>query len=203
MKTDVEEAASATAMNVEVRRPFVKDFPAILDISNWAKCHTSANFKSEPDSLEHWATLWKGKPETCPWLVAESDKSVVGFALTSPFQGRCGCTYAVEVSVYVHPDHLGKRIGRALYSHLIPTLSTQGYRTVIAVIALPNPASERLHQSFGFQKVGELARVGWKFGKWHSLAYWQLMLADNDDAPPGCVKNLHEAHNGSTGDCES
>ncbi len=202
MKLDVEELKSIHMAEVDVRRPFLKDLPAILEISNWATCHTAATFKTEPEKLEHWVDLWKGKAEVYPWLVAELNHAVLGFAMTSPFQGRCGCTHAVEVSVYVHPDHLRQGVGRALYERLIPTLKAQGFRTVIAVIALPNPGSERLHESFGFRKVGELAHVGWKFGKWHDLAYWQLMLSDGDEVPT-CVKDSHEIRVASATSCDS
>lgn len=200
MRLDVEASESVNVAEVDVRRPFLKDLPAILEISNWATCHTAANFKTEPEKLEHWVDLWKGKAEVYPWLVADHNRVVIGFAMTSPFHGRCGCTYAAEVSVYVHPSHLRKGVGRALYLRLIPTLKTQGFRTVIAVIALPNFASERLHQSFGFRKVGELIHVGWKFGKWHDLAYWQLMLSDGGEAPT-CVKDLHEIRVASATGC--
>jgi len=91
--------------------------------------------------------------------------------------------YTAEVSVYVDPKHHGRGAGTALYGALIPTLAAQGYRTVIAVIALPNPASERLHEAFGFQNVGRLRRVGWKLGQWHDVALWQCILHDGEDEP--------------------
>lgn len=166
-----------------VRRPFLRDFPTILEISNWAACHTSANFRTEPDTLEHWVDLWKGKAERYPWFVAERDGVVTGFAMASTFMDRCGSTHAAEVTVYVHPDHLGEHIGHALYARLIPTLQAQGFRTLVAVIAVPNPASETLHERFGFKKVGQLSRTGWKFGKWHDIAYWQLLFGGADDPP--------------------
>ena len=65
-----------------------------------------------------------------------------------------------------------------LYGQLIPTLKQQGYRTLVAEIAIPNPASERLHAKFGFREVGRLERVGWKFGRWHDVAHWQCIFDD-------------------------
>ncbi len=183
---DVDLSASRakpTACDISVRRPFLKDFPTILEISNWATCHTAANFRTEPDTLEHWIDLWKGKAERYPWLVAERDGSVVGFAMASPFTGRCGFAYTAELSVYVHPNHAARGVGAALYRQLIPTLEAQGYRTLVAVIAIPNPASDRLHANFGFRRVGVLERVGWKLGTWHDVAYWQCILNDRDEEP--------------------
>ncbi len=182
----------AAAAPVTVRRPFLKDFPAILDISNWATCHTAANFKLEPETLDHWVGLWNGEREMFPWFVAEADGAVVGFAVASPFKNRCGFAYTAEVTVYLKPDHTSRKIGTALYTHLIPTLRAQGYRTLIAAIALPNPASERLHAHFGFERVGLLAGVGWKFRRWHDVAYWQLAFCD-DGSAPAPIRPVQEA----------
>lgn len=175
-----------------VRRPYSRDFPAMLEISNWATCHTTANFRIEAETLEHWVQLSQGKPEIYPWFVAERDGRVVGFAMASPFKDRCGFAPTAEVTVYVHPDHVGTGIGSALYQKLIPTLAAQGFQSLIAVMTVPNTGSERLHEQFGFRKVGVLSRVGWKFGRWHDVAYWQLLLR-NDDAAPAPLKSVSEA----------
>lgn len=193
MNTDKSESRSQVVKeDVVVRRPFLKDFPTILDISNWATCHTAANFKMEPETLDHWVGLWNGKREMYPWFVAESGGSVVGFAMAMPFSDRCGHVYAAEVSVYVDPDHLGRNVGKALYARLLPTLAAQGYRTVLAAIAIPNAASERLHEAFGFRRVGVLSRIGWKFDRWHDVAFWQLTLRDDGSAPEP-IKPVTEA----------
>jgi phosphinothricin acetyltransferase len=186
-----------TSPPVQIRRPFLKDFPAILDISNWATCHTAANFRKEPDTLEHWVDLWKGKAERHPWLVAEFEGSIIGFAMASPFHGRCGMEHTAEVTVYVHPNHLSRGVGRALYDVLIPTLREQGFRTLVAMITVPNPASERLHEMFGFEKVGSLAHVGWKLGRWHDIAIWQHILDDGNGRPEP-IRSSHEVRTSPT-----
>ncbi len=192
MGVQTSESRSRTeAGEITVRRPFSKDLRAMLEISNWATCHTTANFRIEPETLEHWTDLWNGKSETHPWFVAERGGVVVGFAMASPFKNRCGYAFTAEASVYIDPDHVGTGIGSALQKKLISTLAAQGYRTLIAVIATPNPGSERLHEQLGFQKIGVLSQVGWKFGKWHDVAYWQLKLRD-DDGPPDPIKTVAE-----------
>jgi len=185
-------AAAAEQTRVLVRRPYLKDFPAILDISNWATCHTLSSFRIEPETLEHWVHLWQGKRETYPWYVAEIDGAVVGFAMASPYRDRCGFASTAEVTVYVAPDRLGEGIGRKLYEHLVPTLAAQGFRSLIASITVPNPLSERLHLAFGFRKVGVLERVGWKFRQWHDVAIWQLALR-RDEGPPETIRPLVDA----------
>jgi len=186
-----ESSGRTSAESVAIRPPRLEDFSKIVEIANWATCHTAANFKLQPETVDEWVTLWKGAGEQYPWLVAESDGAVIGFAMASPFKGRCGYAYSAEVTVYVAPDNHGKGAGHALYGRLIPTLKAQGYKTLIAVIAIPNPASERLHARFNFKKVGVLERVGWKFGRWHDVAYWQLIVNEGRD-DPNVIKTVCE-----------
>lgn len=80
------------------------------------------------------------------------------------------------------PAHQAKGIGRTLYAALIPILEAQGYRTLVAAIALPNAPSVRLHESSGFAHWGTLERAGRKFGRWHDVGYWRLAIeGDADD----------------------
>ena len=176
-----ESSGGTNTDSLTIRAPLLEDFPKILEIANWATCHTAANFKLKPETMDEWITLWKGAGEQYPWLVAESNGAVIGFAMASPFKGRCGYAYSAEVTVYVAPDNHGKGTGHALYGRLIPTLKAQGYKTLIAVIAIPNQASERLHARFNFKKVGVLERVGWKFRRWHDVGYWQLIASEGRD----------------------
>ena len=83
-----EMNAATTAGSIDVRLARREDLPVLLDISNWAIQHTAANFKTEPETLDHWTDLWNGKSDTHPWFVAERGGALVGFAMASPFQGR-------------------------------------------------------------------------------------------------------------------
>src|SRR5690349_19501587 len=80
---------------------------------------------------------------------------------------RAAYQWCVDTSVYVRADATGRGIGRALYRALLPLLVLQGFRAAHAGVTLPNPASVRLHESFGFQPVGVFAKTGWKMGAWH------------------------------------
>jgi phosphinothricin acetyltransferase len=163
------------------------DVAAMLAISNWAALHTPANFAIEPETLEAWTRSWEETQRMYPWLVAMAGTDILGFAKASPHKSRCAYAWSAELSVYVHPNHHGKGVGRSLYDRLIPILKAQGYVTLLAGITTPNPASERLHTSVGFRRVGLFERVGWKFDQWHDVSYWQCNLRD-DRMPPSPIQ---------------
>ena len=166
-----------------IRLATLDDVPAILEISNWAAMSTAANFAVEPERLDAWQDDFRQTAERFPWFVAVNDTDgAIAFAKATPWKGRCAYAWSAEVTVYVHPDHHRRGIGRALYSRLIATLQAQGYRTLLAGITLPNPASVALHESFGFKQVAAFEQVGFKFGVWHTVGYWEAFLGD-DDSP--------------------
>lgn len=117
-----------------------------------------------------------------PWLVA-IDEGVVGFAYAAPHRTRAAYRWSVDVSVYLHASARGRGIGRALYGELFPLLSELGYVSAFAGIALPNPASIALHESFGFVPVGTYRDVGFKHGRWHDVGWWQRGLGELPDVP--------------------
>ena len=88
---------------------------------------------------------------------------------------RCVSLFT-EVTVYVIPDHVGKGIGSALYSKLLPALKSQGIHVAIGGIALPNEASIKFHEKMGFFKVAHFQEVGFKFNRWIDVGYWQRIL---------------------------
>ncbi len=174
-----------------------EDLPAILAISNQAALTTPANFAVEPESLESWQRDWDATHEMFPWCVAVDDGDVmVGFARASPWKGRCAYLWSAETTVYVKPEHHGQGLGRALYRQLIDTLAAQGYRTLMGGITMPNDASVRLHESFGFRKVALLERVGWKFDRWHDVGYWELQLGG--DEPPAALRTVQAVITGAS-----
>ncbi|MHB8874530.1 MAG: GNAT family N-acetyltransferase [Myxococcaceae bacterium] len=97
------------------------------------------------------------------------------------------------------PELKGQGIGRALYDRLIPTLRAQGYMLLLAGITQPNPASEKLHASASFIRCGVHHRAGWKFGAWHDVAYWELLLHP-DEAQPRALLPVSEVWRGQAGD---
>jgi phosphinothricin acetyltransferase len=109
------------------------------------------------------------------FLVAVDAGSVVGFAYSGPFRARPAYAATRETSVYLAAGARGTGVGRALYSELLTRLDDAGVHTQVAVVALPNDASEALHRALGFERVGVLREVGRKFGRYIDTAWWQRM----------------------------
>jgi L-amino acid N-acyltransferase YncA len=111
-----------------------------------------------------------------PWLVAVDDGEVAGFAYASPWNPRGAYRHTVECTAYVAPDAAGGGVGSRLYEDLFARLRGLEVHAVIAVIALPNPASVALHERFGLAQAGLFREVGRKFGRWVDVGYWQRVL---------------------------
>ena len=117
------------------------------------------------------------------WFVLEDDGHVAGYAYAGPFHPRAAYRWSCEVSVYLEQGRRRTGAGRALYDVLLPHLTERGYRSAIAGMTLPNPASEGLHAALGFEPVGTYRDIGYKFGAWHAVAWTQRVLARGEDPP--------------------
>ena len=100
----------------------------------------------------------------------------MGYAYSSSYRPRPAYARTREVSVYLAGEAREQGLGRALYEELLRRLRTDGIHQVLAVIALPNDASEALHRACGFSRVGVLPEVGWKFNRWIDTALWSITL---------------------------
>lgn len=141
-----------------------------------------ATFETVPPDETEMGRRLAAAGRTHAWVVAEDAGEVIGYAYGGTWKPRDAYAWTCEVSVYLQPERRGAGTGRQLYDALLPRLAARGYRTAIAGMTLPNPASETLHRSTGFSPVGTFRRAGWKLGAWHDVGYMQLALGD-DDAP--------------------
>lgn len=146
---------------------------------------TPATFETEPPGAAETARRIAAAQEHHAWLVLEEDDQVVGFAHGGPHRPRPAYRWSCETTVYLAPGATGRGLGRALYRALLERLADRGLLTATALVALPNPASEALHASLGFSRVGVLPRVGWKLGAWHDVAWFHRPLGDGPgEGPP-------------------
>jgi L-amino acid N-acyltransferase YncA len=120
--------------------------------------------------------------QTHPWLVAEIDGEVAGYAYGSRHHERAAYRWTADVTVYISAAHHRRGVGRALYSALFDLLGRQGIHEVCAGVTLPNDASVGLHESLGFQPVGVYRDVAYKLGRWYSVGWWQLSLRPRSDS---------------------
>lgn len=168
------------------------DAEQILEIYAPIVRETAISFELEPPSEDEIRARILATLEQAPWLVCEHDGRIAGYAYAKRFWPRAAYQWAVEVTVYVHPQHHRRGVSRALYSALFEALKLQGYQKALAIIALPNPASIALHKQFGFTPVGIFHSVGHKFGRWHDASWWELALGDfpAHPEPPQSLRSL-------------
>lgn len=162
------------------------DIPAIRAIYADAVLNGCASFEIEPpDEAEMIGRLDKIRAAGMPWLVAEQDGRVLGYAYAGAYRPRPAYGNTVENSVYVDPAAKGHGIGRALLAALIEATTALGCRQMIAVIGdSGNAASIGLHAALGFTPVGTLRSVGRKHGRWLDSVLMQRPLGDGDTSPP-------------------
>jgi len=160
-----------------VREASVTDAGAIASIYNHYIAQSTASFAEEPLTIAEVADRVREVfAVPLPWLVAEVEDDLVGYAYATPWRVRRGYRFSVEVAVYVGPDWVGRGVGARLYERLLADLRVLGVHTAMAGISLPNEASTALHERFGFAKVAHFEQVGFKFDRWIDVGYWQTML---------------------------
>lgn len=168
---------------MQIRLATPGDGAAVRDIYAPSVTSSAISFELTVPSVAQMSARIAERLPRLPWLVGESGGVVVGYAYASRFHPRAAYEWSVETSVYVAVDHQGRGVGRALYTALFAVLGAQGYRQAMAGIALPNPGSVALHEGSGFALVGVYRAVGWKFGVWHDVGWWQRPI-DPGSGPP-------------------
>jgi len=159
-----------------VRSATKSDASAICAIYNHYVLNTPVTFEEEVVTKEDMAARIAKVQSGYPWLVAEREGIVVGYAYASRWKSRCAYRYSVETTVYVDNNVCKSGIGSELYVQLIADLKKISMHSLIGGIALPNTASVALHEKFGFRKVAQFEQVGWKFDRWIDVGYWELIL---------------------------
>ena len=140
--------------------------------------HGTASFDVVPPPPDHFrAKVEAVTAAGWPYLVAERDGAVAGYAYATQFRDRPAYRFTAEDSIYVHPDAMGQGIGGALLDALIERAAACGFRTIIAVIGGAEPGSVAIHARRGFREAGRLHAVGCKHGRWLDSVYMQLELA--------------------------
>ena len=171
---------------VLVRSASASDIPAITAIYGASVLHGTASFEVEPpDEAEMRRRFEAITGAGYPYIVAELDGRVTGYAYANAYRTRPAYRFTVEDSIYLAPDMQGKGIGRALLESLVSTCTAKGYRLMLAVIGdSAQQASIRLHRSQGFTFCGTIHSVGYKFDRWLDSVIMQLPLGEGDKSAP-------------------
>ncbi|HET7552818.1 MAG TPA: arsinothricin resistance N-acetyltransferase ArsN1 family B [Gemmatimonadaceae bacterium] len=163
--------------DLTIRAATVADADAVAAIYDHYVTRTIVTFEEEPVPASEMALRIQNTTAlSLPWLIAERQGGVVGYAYARPWRERRAYRFSAEITVYVVPSSTGRGIGSRLYEKLLPLVQDRGIHAVVGVIALPNEASVALHEKFGLSKVAHLREVGFKFDRWIDVGYWERIL---------------------------
>ena len=176
--------------------PVIRDYrrgdeAALLPIHNYYARETAVNFDWEEMGERAFAKRIEQTISFYPFLVAERDDAVVGYAYAGPFVGRAAYGWASELTIYLAPDERGRGTGRALYQALEVILAAMGIQNLYACIGYPETEDERLtfasaafHEHMGFSLVGHHHRCGYKFGRWYDMVWMEKIIGDHENVAP-------------------
>lgn len=160
-----------------VRPAQADDAAQITEIYNHYVVHSAVTFEEQPVTAQEIARrMLEIASLRLPWLVAERHGVIAGYAYATRWRVRSAYRFSVESTVYVRADQERAGVGTKLYAALLPALKDCGMHVVMGGITLPNDASVRLHENFGFRKVAHFIEVGFKFNRWIDVGYWQRVL---------------------------
>jgi L-amino acid N-acyltransferase YncA len=159
-----------------IREATIDDAQEICGIYNYYVLNTIISFEEIPVSEVEMEQRIVSISKNYPWLVFVEEKEVIAYAYACQWKVRSAYKQTAESAVYVKQGFEGKGIGSKLYSALLKNLNINQFHAVLGGIALPNKASIALHEKLGFAKTGQLKEVGFKFGKWIDVGYWEKVF---------------------------
>lgn len=167
-------------------RPFtLEDCAPAAALTNVYIESTAIHFGTEPQDAAYFERLWTATRDRYPWVTAVADDGrFAGYAKAGVWRERAAYAWTPETGIYVERGCQGRGIGRALYRALLDAMRERGFHSAIGGITLPNEASVRLHEAVGFVHVGTVRHAGYKFGAWHDVGFWQVMLRDDAGHAP-------------------
>jgi phosphinothricin acetyltransferase len=187
MNTDTPTRADSELDGIpRIRIATSEDAAQIAAIYRPIVRRTTISFELEAPTVDEMRARIVKTLQRFPWLVSLDREGVVdGYVYASVFRDRPAYQWSVEVTAYVREDVRRSGVGRRLYGVLLEELRRLGYCQAFAGIALPNAASMGLHEAIGFTPIGVYRNVGFKFGQWRDVGWWQMALQcpERPDAP--------------------
>lgn len=182
-------------MDFTIRLATTADAEALVAIYQYYVEKTPITFEYEVPTVEDFQERIRSTLERYPFLVAEKDGQILGYAYAGSYKGRVAYDWTVEVSVYVAIDTHAKGLGSALYQALEEALSQQHVVNLAACITAGNMQSEQFHEKLGYQKVAYFKHFGYKFEKWHDIVWMQKELGGVPKKPQPFIPFSQLSHN--------
>jgi L-amino acid N-acyltransferase YncA len=163
-------------MKIQIRKVNLSDARRIMEIYNHYIVSTVLTFETEALTEDQVRGRIQKYADNYPWYIAELDGKVIGYAYASEFVDRPAYKFTSEVTIFIDKNYTKGGCGKTLLGQLIEEMKISGFNALISIIAMPNPASVKLHKLFGFENVGRLKKVGYKIDRWIDVEYWELIL---------------------------
>ncbi len=166
-------------MSITIRHALADDLDRIAEIYSDAVVNGTATYELEPPTKAEMHSRYDVLTDDgYPYLVAERDGAIVGYAYAGPFRARPAYRFIVEDSIYIAPEAKGAGIGKALMQALIDECTVLGFRQIVAVIGDGHAASAsvKLHERLGFHHTGRMEGSGYKHGRWLDTVFMQLSM---------------------------
>ncbi|MFK7739708.1 MAG: N-acetyltransferase family protein [Planctomycetota bacterium] len=164
----------------KIRPARESDVPDLIEIYRPFIEQATTSFELEVPSVAEFAQRVAASQERHAWLVAEDDAGILGYAYGGAHRSREAYRYTAEVSAYLADRARGKGLGAQLYERLFVRLNELGYCNAVAGVTLPNDPSVAFHERMGFTSVGVYRRIGFKFGRWCDVAWYERPLREGD-----------------------
>lgn len=166
---------------ISIRTASVADANAIAAIYAFHVLHGTATFEIDPPSVADWQIKIENiLAKSWPFVVAQDDGQVVGYAYATQFRERAAYRFACENSIYVSATMRGQGVGTLLLAALVQRAEEFGFRQMVAVVGGAEPASIGVHTALGFHETGRMKAVGRKFDRWLDTVYMQRALGKGD-----------------------
>ena len=177
--------------DIIIRMAAIDDAAAMLDIYAPYVRDTAITFEYDAPSVQEFSDRIRHTLERYPWLLAEENGSIIGYAYASPFKARRAYSWAVETSIYVAKNARGRGAGRLLHNALEDLLRRQGILNMCACIAVPhgdadeylNDSSMRFHEHMHYRLVGRFHKCGCKFGRWYDMVWMERHIGEHAENP--------------------
>lgn len=169
--------------NYTIRRAKTENALTLLAIYAPYVTGTPVTFEYEVPSLSEFTGRILSVSAEYPYLVCERDGTAIGYAYAHRYKERAAYQWDAELSVYLDGRSRGQGLGKAFYAALIEILRLQNVKNVYGCVLCPNESSERLHESFGFQRVGVFHSTGYKYGAWRDVVWFEKQIAPYENEP--------------------